>query len=37
MKDSPAKYYQRMGLFKTLIFSIPHFKNMYRLSLAKLG
>jgi O-methyltransferase involved in polyketide biosynthesis len=37
MKDAPAEYYQRMGLFNSLILSIPPFKNMFRLSLAKLG
>ncbi|MEG3847796.1 hypothetical protein QT971_12280 [Microcoleus sp. herbarium19] len=37
MKDAPAKYYQRMSLFNRLIFSIPPFKNMYHLNLAKLG
>lgn len=37
MKDAPAEYYQRMGLFNSLIFSIPPFKHMFRLSLTKLG
>lgn len=37
MKDAPAEYYQRMGLFNSLILSIPPFKNMFRLSLTKLG
>ncbi|WP_293338987.1 class I SAM-dependent methyltransferase [Microcoleus sp. CAWBG58] len=37
MRDAPAKYYQRMGLFNRLIFSIPPFKNMYQLNLTKLG
>ncbi len=37
MKDAPAEYYQRMGLLNILIFSIPPFKNMFRLSLASLG
>ncbi len=35
MKDAPAQYYQRMDLFSRLMLSIPPFKNMYRLSLAK--
>jgi O-methyltransferase involved in polyketide biosynthesis len=37
LKDAPGQYYQRMDLFSRLILSIPPFKNMYRLSLAKLG
>ena len=37
IKDAPPQYYQQMGLFNSLVFSIPPFKNMYRLSLAKLG
>jgi len=37
MKDAPSQYYQRMGFFNSFIFSIPPFKNMFRLSLAKLG
>lgn len=37
MRDAPAKYYQRMSLFNRLLFSIPPFKNMYQLNIAKLG
>lgn len=35
--DLPAKYVRRMGLFNNLLFQLPPFKNMYRLSLVKLG
>lgn len=37
MQNTPSKYYWRMGLFNSLIMLAPPFKNMFRLSLAKLG
>lgn len=37
MKDAPSQYYQRIGLFNSLILAIPPFKNIFRLSIAKLG
>ena len=37
MKDAPLQYDRRMGFFNRLIFSIPPFKSMFRLSLTKLG
>ncbi|MFM9267668.1 class I SAM-dependent methyltransferase [Tychonema sp. BBK16] len=36
-QDLPSKYVRRMGAINNFIFRIPPFKNMYRLSLAKLG
>lgn len=37
MRMVASKYLHRLGLFNSLIFQMPPFKNMYRLSLAKLG
>lgn len=35
--DMHSQYYWRMGLLNSLLMMIPPFKDMYRLSLAKLG
>ncbi|WP_407885169.1 hypothetical protein [Scytonema sp. NUACC26] len=35
--DTPPRYYRRMGFINNLIFRVPPFSRMYRLSLVQLS